>query len=85
MKPQQGEPFTIPAGTPVHSMGTGRWHESKRKQTVWPFHVDEYDGWTVVTWPGQGGYWRRVVIRNEQFFSCFPGLGDPTWESLKSA
>jgi hypothetical protein len=84
-----GERYEIPPGTPVHSMGTGGWHTSKRRQTVYPFDIAEYGEWKVITWPGPGGYWRRVVLRDGEYVACWPGHepetspARPTWAQLE--
>jgi hypothetical protein len=75
--------FRIPPGAPVHSMGTGRWHTSKRTQTVFPFSVREFDpDYTIVTWPGSGGYWKRVVLKAHRFVDHYPFDGRPTWDKI---
>jgi hypothetical protein len=81
-EPRYSEAFVIPAGTPVHSMRTGRWHVSTRKQTVYPFSIAKFDDWTIVTWPGQSGYWRRVAIDDGAFVARWPGEEVPTWDEL---
>jgi hypothetical protein len=65
-----GQPYDVPAGAWVHSLKTGKWTQSMRKQTVVPHFVDRYiDGTVVVTWAGGGGYWRRVRIRNGKYMN----------------
>lgn len=75
MDPQEWLPFDIPKGTPVHSTKTGSFEISGRKQTVHPYNVLRTGIWTTVTWPGSGGYWRRVVIRDDEFVDYWPTGG----------
>ena len=76
--PTVGVRFRVPRGTPVHSMKTGDWERAKQSRTFTAHHVAEYgDGCTVVTWPGNGGYWRRVVIRDGVFVDHWPGADVP--------
>lgn len=63
---------TIPPGTPVHSMGGTGWTPSKRTQTVKDAEVAQYGEWTVTTWPGAGGYWRRTVQRDGEYVGHWP-------------
>lgn len=70
--------FTVPKNVPVHSMYDGEWTTTKRKQVIDLSRpectVDRYGHgeWTVVTWPGSGGYWRRVVLHGSDYVAEWP-------------
>lgn len=63
---------TVPAGVPVHSMNGSGWTPSKRKLTVKRAEVAVYGDWTVTTWPGAGGYWRRTVQYKGAYVGRWP-------------
>ena len=69
--PRAGVKFTVPAGTPVHSMDGSGWAESPRGQRVSPNSVCTVGEWVTVTWSGKG-CWRRVVLQGGKFVGKFP-------------
>jgi hypothetical protein len=69
--------FVVPRGAPVHSTKTGDWTPAKRKQLIDLERpgcaAERYGEWLVVTWPGAGGYWRRVVQHGAEYVDRWPG------------
>lgn len=68
--------FVVPRGAPVHSTRTGEWTPAARKQVIDltkpGCHAERYTNWTVITWPGSGGYWRRVVQKDGEYVAGWP-------------
>lgn len=55
-----GEYVTIEKGTPVHCTDGSGWKPAGRTYVVHA-EVIHYGHFSVTTWPGSGGYWRRTV------------------------
>lgn len=68
--------FVVPRGAPTNYRGL--WKPAGRKQVIEldkpGRFVERYgDGeWLVITWPGTGGYWRRIVQHNGEFVDRWP-------------
>lgn len=69
--------FVIPKCAPTNYRGL--WSPAGRKQVIDLDKPDtdakyygENNEWLVVTWPGTGGYWRRVVQYNGEFTDRWP-------------
>jgi hypothetical protein len=69
--------FVVPKGAPTNYRG--HWKPAGRKQIIEldkPGRFVERYGpereWLVITWPGAGGYWRRVVQHHGEFVDRWP-------------
>lgn len=67
--------FVVPRGAPTCYRGV--WKPAGRKMVIDLDKPGRYceryeDGWTVITWAGAGGYWRRAIQKDGEFVAEWP-------------